>query len=1357
MAATPISPGEALWIGYAGGKNHYNVGIGQGTSGGQNHEDFDQSVIEDGYEDPDKFFLNGDNNPVFRINAGAGRTSANTAHPRSECRELLAGGEAKAAWDGRSNEHRLSGRCRITDVTSNRPWVCFAQIHGSDISPNTSDLIRLQSEGADGTSTNLSIVSRRTPPGGSEIRTVLMTGYDVNDWMTYDLGMYDGRLKVTLNSTVVLDAPDMGQVGNYFKFGCYLQDNPEKGASPTDWAAVEYQRGSVVTWHTGTPNPTQPIFTGPDDGLGAGTDTIPPSVPTDLAAIRGDTQAILVWDASTDNVGVTGYKVYSSQGGAAITVGKSADGASSSASSTDKIAVSLVSPSATGTVTSGHARAWLSATGSSATKVVIYADSASAPGALLAVSDEETITLTAEAVTDYTFSGGNQIVLTQGTNYWIGLAWDDPGTPSLNLSRDAGASGRVEMSGFAYPTLPNPGSTPTPFAGPIDVWVETGGSGVLATPTTTTYTATGLTNGVEYGFSVSAVDAAGNESAPTDQVLVTPGPPDLTAPSVPANLAATGGDRKVSLTWDASTDADTGVREYNVYRDGEFVDSTTETSFVDGDLDNGTLYSFTVSAVDNSLNESAASTPDTATPTAPPIGGVPFLVRDLGAGASIALEAAFGADLAADPESWVWTDITEHVRDTSTISTSLGRSDESGTSNPAELTVLLDNDSGDYSRGGRSRHHPYIRRNTPIRLRIDPDDGGGGRIVLHAGATSWTPGWESGNGRVPVVTLSASGTLRRLKQGDAPVTSAFRRAMVAASSVVAYWPMEEGRAAEYAPAVRGGNDLLVIGTPDWDTDDSFNCSAKLPKMKDSAMEADVFPYPDTGETQVRFLLLLPEDVASVPSGAWLISIFTTGSIGRWDITYGFAGGAGNSIGVHRYLPDGTFHSSNNLGFQINGKPGRMSLEMTQNGSDIDWRIAHIEADPDVSAGFVQNTVANHTVGIVTRIRLAQGQDLKDTVIGHVTVENEVGSQFSVKQPLIAFEGERASSSSIGRIERLCAENGVALTRHTSSPAAVGDNLTDFDAMGPQLVAPLLDLLHEAEAADQGQLWDGRAHGLSYTTRRRREEGIVKLTIDASDGELAPGFEPTDDDQRTRNRFVITRTHGITASYEDTSGPLGTDVIGIYDDSDEVNIGRDQDVIEHAQWRVGLGTVEGDRYPSLTVDLRAAPHLAADVLDIIPGERIDVIDLDDTLDEFTLPTVSLIVEGIAHEISQSSWLVTFACSPFEPWAVGRVAAEVGDTSDMVMRLDTDGSQLAAAAAAGATSISVATDSGAALWTTVSDDFPFWVQVGGLPVRVTACSGSTSPQTMTVDPLPLARSSGAAVALHEPRRLGMGKTP
>jgi len=316
VANLPANPGEALWIGGAGGQNHYNVGIGLGTSGGDNHVDYTQAAIEDGFTDSERFRLNADGNVEFRVQAGAGKTSPNTAHPRSELRELLQNGTSKAAWDGRIGEHYIKGRSRIIEVTGNRPWICFFQAHGSEGSPNTSDLFRVQTEGDVGATTGLKIVCRRTPPsGGSEIVTTIKTGYSVGQWIDWYASIINGTLTIKLDGATVLTASGMGQILCYWKMGCYLQDNPDKGASPTAWGGVEVERGSFVTWHTGTPTPTTPVFTGGTDpgggpGGGAGNDTQPPTVPTNLTAVRGNNQAALSWGASTDNVGVDHYNVY---------------------------------------------------------------------------------------------------------------------------------------------------------------------------------------------------------------------------------------------------------------------------------------------------------------------------------------------------------------------------------------------------------------------------------------------------------------------------------------------------------------------------------------------------------------------------------------------------------------------------------------------------------------------------------------------------------------------------------------------------------------------------------------------------------------------------------------------------------------------------------------------------------------------------------------------------------------------------------------------------------------------------------------------------------------------------------------
>ena len=133
----------------------------------------------------------------------------------------------------------------------------------------------------------------------------------------------------------------------------------------------------------------------------------------------------------------------------------------------------------------------------------------------------------------------------------------------------------------------------------------------LATSATSSYSATGLTVNTTYGFTVSAVDANGNESARCSNVNGTT--IDITAPSVPANLAAVAvSGSQIDLTWDASTD-NVGVDHYRVFKDGVFLATNADLSYSAVGLDDATEYEFTVSAVDAADNESAESAPDSAT------------------------------------------------------------------------------------------------------------------------------------------------------------------------------------------------------------------------------------------------------------------------------------------------------------------------------------------------------------------------------------------------------------------------------------------------------------------------------------------------------------------------------------------------------------------------------------------------------------------------------------------------------------------------------------------------------------------------------------------------------------------------
>ena len=155
-----------------------------------------------------------------------------------------------------------------------------------------------------------------------------------------------------------------------------------------------------------------------------------------------------------------------------------------------------------------------------------------------------------------------------------------------------------------------------------------------------------------YSYAVSAVDPAGNESPPSAGASVrtalcravttsttsttttttttigptsttsTTRPPDTAAPSVPTGLSASAAScSQVNLAWSAATDTGgSGLKGYNVYRGTSFVKLVPVPAIATADaaLAASTVYSYTVSAVDNAGNESGRSnTATTNTPACP--------------------------------------------------------------------------------------------------------------------------------------------------------------------------------------------------------------------------------------------------------------------------------------------------------------------------------------------------------------------------------------------------------------------------------------------------------------------------------------------------------------------------------------------------------------------------------------------------------------------------------------------------------------------------------------------------------------------------------------------------------------------
>jgi hypothetical protein len=115
--------------------------------------------------------------------------------------------------------------------------------------------------------------------------------------------------------------------------------------------------------------------------------------------------------------------------------------------------------------------------------------------------------------------------------------------------------------------------------------------------TTTSVTATGLTNGTLYTFTVTAVNVSGFTSSGTSSV--TP----YTLPGVPTGFTGVAGIRQIILSWTAPNNGGRAISGYKIINTTTSTTITTSsTSYTWTDLPINVSYSFTVAATNNGVN-----------------------------------------------------------------------------------------------------------------------------------------------------------------------------------------------------------------------------------------------------------------------------------------------------------------------------------------------------------------------------------------------------------------------------------------------------------------------------------------------------------------------------------------------------------------------------------------------------------------------------------------------------------------------------------------------------------------------------------------------------------------------------------
>jgi len=354
----------------------------------------------------------------------------------------------------------------------------------------------------------------------------------------------------------------------------------------TDWRMVR----DGVTWFGATVQKTIQV--------GGEPDTQPPSAPTNLSATAvSPTQVNLTWTASTDNVGVVGYRVYRNNTQIGSTTGTSYSDTTCTSNTTYTYEVTAYD------------------------------------GALNESARSNQAVVTTPATTDYiidnpqatftgTWSTGTMSVDKYGSDYrYIGTQTTETGTAVWRPN--------IEVAGYYDVFCWYPQGTNRTTAAPYIVYWNGGSQQINVNQQTNGGRWNTLVSAKPFSTGTDGYLKLGNATGESSLVVMADaarflkvGDIDTQPPSVPTGLTANAvSQTRVDLTWTASTD-NIGVSGYKVFRNGSQIGTSVSTSYSDTTCSPNTTYTYKVSAYDAAGNESAQSSPAVVTTpgdTTPPV------------------------------------------------------------------------------------------------------------------------------------------------------------------------------------------------------------------------------------------------------------------------------------------------------------------------------------------------------------------------------------------------------------------------------------------------------------------------------------------------------------------------------------------------------------------------------------------------------------------------------------------------------------------------------------------------------------------------------------------------------------------
>lgn len=613
----------------------------------------------------------------------------------------------------------------------------------------------------------------------------------------------------------------------------------------------------------------------------------------------------------------------------------------------------------------------------------------------------------------------------------------------------------------------------------------------------------------------------------------------------------------------------------------------------------------------------------------------------------------------------------------------------------------------------------------------------------------WPVDWGI-SGKHKTAQIEFAGWLRRLNLPSEPLRSPLFREAVAADNVakmVGYWPCEdETDARSIASGLSGGTAMAFTGQPSFAASDRIPGSAPLLGMA-AGVTLTAVPSAHTATGAIALRL-----VADVPATGWAADSIlaemrvVSGSAVRWVLEM-------SNIGSLRIRgldnDDAQVVTSGDVAFSVFGRRQMIGFQLTQEGADIHWEMftRRIEADLSITQLGFDGFFTGRTVGRLNRARIAPNGNLDGGAIGHIMIGTSRTLAAGIDTAIVGNDGETAAR----RLIRLGTEFGI--------PIRIVGNPDDTVRMGPQQPGTKLELLTACAAADRGILAEARdAMVLEYRARTSIYNQTPRVTLAYGTAGESPVLKPDSPVENVCNDYTAERRNGSSYQATELTGRLSVlefpSGVGPRPASATLDLEADEQLPAVAWWETHLGTWDDLRYPFIEVRVTrlvdaGKPALAQAVAAAGPGDRVVITNPPPDLPP---QPIDVQVQGWEETIKARRRTIRWNTVPHAPWVVGVAGVDL---------VDSDGTTLVSglSAVTPGTSQAVSVNVVGVPWSTSANvPFVMWLlhPTGARAERVviTAISGATSPQTMTItrglDGYTRPHSAGAALVLFQPLR-------